>query len=251
MDILKEKRSLPQGTDNSKTYRSFKDGVIRVGTPGDYIPFSFYKGNILSGIDIDILKDFSSSSGLDINFIPTTWRDLMNDLLEGKFNMAVGGISISKERRKKALFSATYFRTGKAPLTIRKNASFFGSLKDIDKPGVRVIVNPGGTNEIFARKRLKRAEVIVHENNLTVFDMIINGRVDLMITDAVEAMVWEQKCPELKAVNPRKPLTCSRFAFLIGPGEKNLKNDLDRWLVSYGRSGGIKRTIFNWTGKEL
>jgi len=251
MDILKEKRSLPQGTDNSKTYRSFKDGVIRVGTPGDYIPFSFYKGNILSGIDIDILKDFSSSSGLDLHFIPTTWRDLMNDLLEGKFNMAVGGISISKERRKKALFSATYFRTGKAPLTLRERAHFFGSLKDIDKPGVRVIVNPGGTNEIFARKMLKRAEVIVHKNNLTVFNMIMDGSVDLMITDAVEAMVWEQKCPELKAVNPRKPLTCSRFAFLIGPGEKKLKSELDRWLVSYGRNGGIKRTIFNWTGKEL
>lgn len=228
-----------------------RNGVLKVGTPADYLPFSYGDGGILEGVDIDAAKAFGLFLGVDVVFVPTTWKTLMEDLLEERFHLGVGGIAISKERRKKALFSATYFRTGKAPIAARDRAHMFGSLSDIDRPGVRVIVNPGGTNEAFARKRLRNASIMVHSDNLTVFDMIIRGEADLMITDAIETLVWEKRCPELKAINPHRPFTCARFAWMLGPEEKDFKTILDRWMVSYCARGGIKRSLFRWTGRSL
>lgn len=225
--------------------------VLRVGTPADYLPFSYDNGECLEGIDIDTAENFARFLGVGIQFIPTSWRDLMDDLLSEKFHIAVGGIAISKERRKKALFSATYFRTGKAPIASRERARLFDSLEDIDRPGVRVIVNPGGTNEAFARKKLSRATITVHKDNMTVFDMIIRGEADIMITDAIEAMVWEKRCPLLKAINPHRPFTCARFAFMLGPGEYGFKKVIDRWLIEHSARGGIKKALSRWTDRTF
>ena len=51
---------------------------------------------------------------------------------------------------------------------------------------MRVVVNPGGTNEQFARERLGAAKRIVHADNRTIFAEIAEGRADVMVTDDVE-----------------------------------------------------------------
>jgi cyclohexadienyl dehydratase len=51
---------------------------------------------------------------------------------------------------------------------------------------VRVIVNPGGTNERFAREQLSHAQLHIHGDNRTVFDEIVARRADVMVTDDVE-----------------------------------------------------------------
>lgn len=228
-----------------------KRNVIRVGTPGDYYPFSYFKNGVPEGIDVDILRDFSRYAGVPLEFVRTTWRQILKDLDLGSFEVAAGGVAISKERRRKALFSATYFRTGKAPLALAANAHLYSTLNDIDRHGVRVIVNPGGTNEQFARKNLQNATLLVHTDNITVFEMILSGEADVMITDAVEAVVQESRDLRLKAVNPRKPFTCSHFAYMLGRKEHDLKKLMDQWLVDYGKQGGIKKTLFKWTGREI
>jgi len=203
-----------------------KRKVIKIGTPGDYYPFSCRRDDEPEGIDIDILRKFAAYTGVKLKFVPTTWNRVLDDLLRGSFDIAAGGVAISKQRRKRALFSATYFRTGKAPLSLAKNAHLYSTFDEIDRPGVRVIVNPGGTNEHFARKRLQKATLIVHRDNITVFDKILSGEADVMITDAVEAVVQEDKNPLLKAVNPMKPFTCSHFAFMLGEKEQYLKKHI-------------------------
>jgi len=41
---------------------------------------------------------------------------------------------------------------------------------DIDKPGVTVIENPGGSNERFARGAFKQAKIVIFNDNTKIFD---------------------------------------------------------------------------------
>ena len=50
-------------------------------------------------------------------------------------------------------------REGKTPIARCADKGKDETIADIDKPGMRVIVNPGGTNERFARANVKNAEV--------------------------------------------------------------------------------------------
>ncbi|MFZ2468431.1 MAG: transporter substrate-binding domain-containing protein, partial [Parvibaculum sedimenti] len=121
----------------------------------------------------------------------------------------------------------------------------FQTLKQIDQPGVRLIVNPGGTNEKFARAHIHRATVILHKDNGTIFDEIVAGRADLMITDAVEARVQAKLQPTLCAVHPDRPFDHAEKAYLL-PKDEELKRAVDSWLAEAKRSGEFARGWKKW-----
>jgi cyclohexadienyl dehydratase len=48
------------------------------------------------------------------------------------------------------------------------------------------VVNPGGTNERFAKANLPHARLAEHPDNRTIFDEIAAGHADVMVTDGAE-----------------------------------------------------------------
>jgi len=204
---------------------------IRVGTAGDYKPFTFLNPATqkFEGIDIDMANHLGKALGVEVRFVKTSWPTLMKDFVEGKYDIGMGGISINLERQKKAFFSIPYLKDGKTPITRKENVAKFQTLVDIDQPGVKVIVNPGGTNERFVRANLKKATIIVYEDNVTIFDQIVQGKADLMITDAIETILQQKLKPELVAVHPDKPFTFSEKGYLL-PQDIALKLWVDQWL---------------------
>jgi len=94
---------------------------------------------------------------------------------------------------------------------------------------VRVIVNPGGTNEAFARANFPKATIVENEDNLTIFQKIVDGEADLMVTDAIETLVQQQIHPELDAVNPDTPFNFFEMGYLL-PRDHTFKAYIDQWL---------------------
>jgi cyclohexadienyl dehydratase len=180
-------------------------GTLRVGMTGDYRPFTYLDKTTqtLSGFDIDMAQELGKALGVTIEFVQTTWPQLTADFEAGKFDIAMGGISITLDRQKKGVFTAPVISGGKTPIVRCADKEKFTTLADIDRPGTRVIVNPGGTNERFARAHMKTAEITVFANNVTIFNEIAEGSADLMLTDAPEARYQQKLHPGvLCAVHP-------------------------------------------------
>ena len=69
-------------------------GTLRVGTTGDYAPFSYRTAEgALAGIDIDLAQAFAESLGLKLELVETSWPTLTADLQRGAFDLALSGIS--------------------------------------------------------------------------------------------------------------------------------------------------------------
>ena len=161
-------------------------GVLRIATTGDYAPFSAIDGESLVGTDIESVAAFAESLQLKPHFTHTTWPTLLNDFGRNEFDIAVGGISITPERTAVAHFTVPYHHGGKTPIVRCGTEKAFDTLEEIDLPNVRVIVNPGGTNEQFVRQHLHRARVTVFPDNTKIFQEIAAGRADVMVTDDAE-----------------------------------------------------------------
>ncbi|MBY6262309.1 transporter substrate-binding domain-containing protein [Azospirillum sp. 412522] len=222
-------------------------GTLRVGTTGDYKPFTYLnpQTRTFEGMDIDLAEAMGKALGVKVEFVKTSWGSLLPDLLADKYDIAVGGVSVTLERQKKALFSDALMRDGKTPITRCENKDRFQTVADIDKPGVRLIVNPGGTNEKFARANISNAQVEVHPDNVTIFDQIVAGRADLMITDAVETRLQQKLHPELCAVHPDQPFDFSEKAFLL-PRDIVLKLWVDQWLHQTVATGQYQAVFNRW-----
>jgi chorismate mutase-like protein len=222
-------------------------GALRVGTTGDYKPFSYRVGatDTFVGLDIALAGDLAHSLGVKLQIVPTTWSTLMQDFSAGRFDVALGGVSVTLERQKTAFFSIPYVRDGKTPIARCVDAAKYQTIAQIDQPGVRVIVNPGGTNERFARAHITQADLAVWTDNVTIFDRLVRGDADVMITDAIEARLQQRLQPALCAIHPDEPFDFSEKAVLL-PRDVALKAFVDQWLHREMESGDLARMQEQW-----
>lgn len=223
-------------------------GVLKVGSTGDYKPFSFKDpaSGEFSGFDIDQAKSLADTLGVKLEIVPTSWPQLMQDFEAGKFDVAMGGVSITFDRQKKGLFSIPYMREGKTPIARCADKSKFETLADIDKPEVTVIANPGGTNEKFARASLKQAKIVIFPDNTKIFDEVAAGRADLMMTDASETRYQEKLHPGvLCAVHPDEPFNFAEKAYWV-QRDIGLKAFVDQWLHLHIETGAYGETYNKW-----
>ena len=218
-------------------------GTLQVCTTGDYKPFTFRKpeADAYEGIDIEMAKSLARAIGVEPHFVNTKWSELMADFTSGKCDIAMGGISVTLERQKRAFFSVPYLVNGKAPIARCADKARFQSVPDIDKPEVTVIVNPGGTNERFVRQNLKQARIEVYPDNVTIFDQLVQGKADLMIAESIEAKVQEKLHPGLCSINPEQPLQYGEMGYLLPKGDIVFKDFVDQWLHLAKASGEFGR----------
>lgn len=224
-------------------------GTLTICTTGDYKPYTFLRGDgQYEGIDISLAESLAKTLSVKVQWVKTTWKTLMPDFLAGKCDMAVGGVSISLERQKKAFFSDPITVDGKIPFVRCTDVERYQTIEQLNRPEVRLVEPPGGTNEAFVRRELPKAQLELFPDNTVIFQQVAEGKADVMITDASEALYQRRNYPQLCAVNPEKPLQYSEKAFLLPRDDYTWKAYVDQWLHLVKHNGEYQRIVEQWMG---
>lgn len=239
----------PTGQDSiipvgGKVAEIVERGKILVGTTGDYRPLSFREADgTYWGFGIEVAQEIARNLGVEIEFVKTSWPTLTTDVLAEPqtFDMAIGGITITDARREKMLMSEGYLANGKTILCRASEADRFRSLADIDKPEVRVMVNPGGLNEKFANENLTHATIIVHQKNEEIPMLIAEGGADLMITEITEAPYYVQADTRLAAPLLNAPFTHGQIGVLMKKGQEDLLQMVNNKIQEMKADGSLRR----------
>jgi cyclohexadienyl dehydratase len=209
---------------------------LKVGTPADYTPFSFMDevSSDYVGFDIDLIKYIAKELSVELQFIKTTWHGLSKDLEAKKFDIAIGGISLTENRKQDFLTSIATMSDGKTLLINKKYANEIISLSDADDTKYTLIANRGGTNEKFVRENIKQAKIMIVEDNMAIFEQIATGVADAMVTDLSEALYRQTLDDRLMVVKPIKLYTQPLgYGFLYKKNQTELKNKIDEVLSKF------------------
>lgn len=216
-------------------------GKLLVGTTGDYRPLTFCEPETGEywGFGIEMAQAIADSIGVPVEFVRTSWPTLTADVMAEPqtFDLAIGGITITETRLATMLMSEGYLANGKTILCRTEDTARFCSLADIDRPEVRVMVNPGGLNEQFANQNLTHATIIVHSNNEEIPSLIAEGEAYVMITEITEAPWYVQTDPRLAAPLLNAPFTHGEIGVLMRKGQDDLL-DLVNGVISRMKADG-------------
>ena len=164
-------------------------GTLRVGTTGDFNPMSFkdpgsdeYKGH-----QIDAAKQLAADLGVEVEFVPTEWKTLINGIVADKYDIVMTGTSMTPSRAKAAGYTFPWGRTGYLPLTHKDKAERFKTWDDLNQPDVTIGYNLGTSFADFVKLNMPNAKVREVESPARDWQELLAGRVDVTISSILEA----------------------------------------------------------------
>lgn len=231
-------------TQQPTIQRITERGKLLVGTTGDYRPLSYREtdGNYW-GFGIEMAQKIAERIGVGIDFVQTSWPTLTANVLTEPqtFDLAIGGITITDTRKKTMLMSDGYLCNGKTILCRSSEVDRYQSLADLDKPEVRVMVNPGGLNEKFANENLPHATIIVYQKNEEIPNQVAEGNADVMITEITEAPWYVHNDPRLAAPLLNAPFTHGEIGVLMRKGQDDLLTLVNSVIAQMKTDGSLRQ----------
>ena len=104
---------------------------------------------------------------------------------------------------------------------------------------MRVMENPGGLNEKFARENLPNATLIIHDVNQEIPGLVASGEADVMITEIMEAGYYVGQDSRLAAPLIYEPFTHGELGILMPKGSEKLLEKVNAFLKEEKESGRI------------
>jgi len=214
------------------------DTIIRIGTSGDYAPFSvkdkMAPTSDYEGLDPALARAFAKDRGLEIEFVPFLWPNLIKDLAGGQFDVAMSGITVRPERSVAGRFSLPITTSGAVLLV--PDTSPFVTIRELDQAEFEIAVNAGGHLERVTQNHFGRAQIRPMQDNADVILALAQGEVDAAVTDTRESVIWQAKHSGLRAIGP---FTRDRKAFLVAAERTELARELDAWLLESQANGRL------------
>ncbi|MEM1400604.1 MAG: transporter substrate-binding domain-containing protein [Pseudomonadota bacterium] len=206
-------------------------GVLKVGTTGDWNPMTMRDPatNSYTGYDIDVMTELANDLGVELEFVATDWKTLVNGVVAGKYHMT-GSASLSPARLKVAGYSSSYFTLATVPLTLKENEGTYNDWADLDKPEVTVAATLGTTQEQQVKQFFPNAEHKIVEAPARDFQEVLSGRADAHITSNVEANKLVEQYPEMMIVPVAEPKARTPIAMLLPQDDQVWINYVNTWI---------------------
>ncbi len=221
-------------------------GVLKVGTTGDWNPMTVRDpaNNEYKGFDIDIMKELATDLGVEVEFVPTDWKTLVNGVVAGQYHIT-GSASISPARMKAAGFSESYISVEIMPFTSGDNAGKFGSHDEINQAGVKVATTLGTTFEKLVRDWYPNADIKVVEAPARGYQEVLAGRADVFITSNIEGSTLEEKfgVARVEGAEARAP---SPIAMLLPQDDQVWINYVNNWVKVKQATGFFDENKERW-----
>jgi cyclohexadienyl dehydratase len=221
-------------------------GVLKVGTTGDWNPMSLRDPatNSYKGFDIDVMNELAKDLGVEVEYVPTDWKTLVNGVVAGKYHIT-GSASISPPRMKVAGFSESYIAVEIFPFTTEDKAGMFDGYESINKPEVKVATTLGTTFEKLVREWFPNADIKVVEAPARGYQEVLAGRADVFITSNIEGSTLEAKFPVVRVANtePRAP---NPIAMILPQDDQVWINYVNNWVKVKAAQGFFEATKAKW-----
>lgn len=231
------------GSDNDSKQAAAGQKVIHVGTNATFVPFEFNdeKTQDLNGFDIDMIKAVAQHMNAKVEFKNVSFDALIPSLGNKDIDLAASGMTITKARAEKVLFSSPYYESGLG-VVVPANANI-NTLQDLN--GKTVSAQMGTTGADMAKKiegvTLKQFD---HSNEALL--ELKNGGVAAAVIDLPVAQYYVSKHKDEGFKVIPFPNTKEYFGFAMNQNNKELQAEVNKALAEMKKSGEFNTIYKKW-----
>ncbi|THB67582.1 MAG: amino acid ABC transporter substrate-binding protein [Desulfovibrio sp.] len=233
-------------TEASTIEQVIERGVLRVGF-STFVPWAMkdMDGNFI-GFEIDVATRLAQDMGVDIEFVPTRWSGIIPALLTGKFDVLIGGMTITAERNLQVNFTDPYYYSGLSLVAHKEVAPGFDSLEDFNNPDVVLVCRLGTTAEQAARRYMPEAELVLFDEEPQALQELLNGRAHGFVSMAPLPSTQALKHPDILYLPLEENFTREPNGFAVLKGDIDTLNYFNNWIRVVQAEGWIQERYHYW-----
>jgi polar amino acid transport system substrate-binding protein len=224
-----------------------KRGELRVGFESGYVPFEMTdkKGNFI-GFDMDYGRRLAKDMGVKFVPINTAWDGIIPALMTDKFDIIMGGMTITQERNLKINFVDPYIIVGQTILLNKKLEDTVKDYRDLNDPKYIVTSRLGTTGEQAIKRYIPKATYKAFESEAEAGLEVINGKADALVYDLPFCGFLYGSQGQGKTVFLDKPFTFEPLAWAINKGDPDFLNFLNNFLRQTRGDGFYDQLFKKW-----
>lgn len=184
---------------------------LRLGTEGAYPPFNFIDADgKVGGFDVEIGLALCKQMKTECEIVTQDWDGIIPGLQAKKYDFVIASMSITDERKKQVSFTEPYYRSALA-LVAPKDSDIVDV--SVDALAGKMIGAQAGTTQGEYAQTFIRSDVKLYPTQEEVNLDIINGRLDLQVSDYLPMLDWINNSPDGACCKfAGKPVTDPTFA---------------------------------------
>jgi lysine-arginine-ornithine-binding protein len=216
---------------------------IVIANEGGFPPFNMTNPDgTLQGFDIDLGNAICEIIKAKCRYVTNEWSGIIPALLAGKFDVIIGGMGITEERRKSVIFSNPY------AITLSRFGVVQGKELEVSPEGLagKVIgVQQGTTNAAYIEKTYPGVEVRRYPSMDAMISDLRSGRVDTVFGDTEPFVMKDDGAAKL--VNIGKPVQVSEgIGMAFRPADTALRDEFNAALKKLRDDGTWAKLAKKW-----
>jgi len=223
-----------------------KRGTIKVGM-ATFVPWAMRsKSGELIGFEIDVAKQLAKDMNVQVEFVPTPWDGIIPALLTGKFDVIIGGMTITAARNLTVNFTAPYSNTGVDIAANKDMAKDFKTVEDFNKANVTVVARRGSSAAVAAQRMMPKATLRQFDDDAQATLEVVNGRAHALLasTPRPAFAVLENADKLFKPIE--EPFVRQADAMAVRKSDPDALNFLNNWIQGKNLDGWLKERHDYW-----
>ena len=209
-----------------------KRGSMMVGM-ATFVPWAMRdtQGNLI-GFEVDVANKLATDLGVKLELVPTAWDGIIPALIAGKFDVIIGGMTVTTKRNLTVNFSAPYDYAGTS-LGVGAAMKDGFQMEALNSPRVTMTCRRGASSCTNLAEYFPKATLRQFDDDAAVVQEVLNGN--------AQAFGASEPLPSrIAAENPTKifaPLTQEQelnrlpAAMALRKGDVDTLNILDNWIA--------------------
>ena len=220
-------------------------GKLVMATNAEFPPYEFHDGDKIVGIDAEIAQAIADELGMELEIEDIAFDSIIPEIVSGKADMALAGMTVTEDRKASVDFSDTY-ATASQMIIVKEDSKIAGP---DDLKGVTVGVQLGTTGDIYVSDLEADGTTVERYNKgFEAVQALSQGKIDAVVIDGEPAKTFVSETEGLKILD--EAFTVEEYAIAVKKGNTELLDKVNGALETLKDNGTLDEIVAKYIKAE-
>ena len=220
--------------------------VYQVGSNMAFAPFEFVENGKPAGFDMELIVAIMKTQGAEVELNNLPFDGLIPALQAGTIDIAMSGMTITEERKKRISFSDPYYDNG---LVVMVRATDSGKYKQIDDVKGQMLCAQIGTTGAITAQKMSGKNVKLFNNGPEAFMELNNKGCEAVVHDKPVVNYFVAKRGSKDMVVLPGQLNSEQTGIAVSKKNPELLKMVNEGLKAVKENGEYDRLYKKWFGQ--